>query len=78
MHIGCMAVLSFTTNDREYTDAKGNSQKVKWSAFCGDYVEVDGIKYPSNLKAVWHFETGDLVYFDGRAITIKYDVFQVR
>ncbi|MEA4926157.1 MAG: DUF6544 family protein [Syntrophomonadaceae bacterium] len=68
------AMISFTTNDREYTDTKGNSQKVKWSAVCGDYEEVDGIKYPSNLKAVWHFETGDLVYFDGRDITVKYDV----
>ncbi len=68
------AMISFTTNDREYADNKGNSQKVKWSAFCGDYVEVNGIKLPSNLKAVWHFENGDLVYFDGRDIDIKYDV----
>lgn len=68
------AMISFTTNDREYTDTKGNSQKVGWSAICGGYEEVDGIKYPSNLKAVWHFETGDLVYFDGRDITVKYDV----
>jgi hypothetical protein len=68
------AIISFTTNDREYTDTKGNSQKVKWSAVCGGYEEVDGIKHPSNLKAVWHFETGDLVYFDGRDITVKYDV----
>lgn len=68
------AMTKFTTNDREYTDIKGNSRKVKWSAVCGDYEEVDGIKYPSNLKAVWHFEAGDLVYFDGRDITVKYDV----
>jgi hypothetical protein len=68
------AMISFTTNDREYTDTQGNSQKVKWSAVCGDYDEVDGIKFPANLKAVWHFDTGDLVYFDGRDIIVKYDV----
>lgn len=68
------AMISFTTNDREYTDTQGNSQKVKWSAVCGDYKEVDGIKFPSNLKAVWHFAAGDLVYFDGRDIIVKYDV----
>lgn len=68
------AMTSFTTNDREYTDTQGNVQKVKWSAVFEDYREVNGIKYPSVLKAVWHFETGDLVYFDGRDITIKYDV----
>lgn len=68
------AMVSFTTDDRENTDTQGNIQKVKWSAICGDYREVDGIKYPAHLKAVWHFETGDLVYFDGRDITVKYDV----
>jgi len=68
------AMTSFTTNDREYTDTKGNTRKVKWSVVCEDYKEVDGIKYPTTLKAVWHFETGDLVYFDGRDIAIKYDV----
>ena len=68
------AMTSFTTSDREYTDTKGNIQHVKWSAAFEDYEEVNGIKYPSALKAVWHFETGDLVYFDGRDITIKYDM----
>ena len=68
------AMTSFTTNDREYTDTKGDSQKVKWSAVCGDYKEADGIKCPSTLKAVWHFETGELVYFASRDIVVKYDV----
>lgn len=68
------AMISFVTNDREHTDTIGNIQKVKWSAICEDYVEADGIKYPSNLKAVWHFASGDLVYFDGRDITVKYNV----
>lgn len=71
------AMTGFTTNDREYTDTKGNSQKVKWSAVCEDYEELDGIKYPSNLKAIWHLATGDLVYFDGRDITVKYDVIKL-
>lgn len=70
------AMISFTTMDREYTDTKGNSQKAKWSAICADYQELDGIRFPSNLKAVWHFETGDQVYFDGRDISLKYDVFR--
>ncbi len=70
------AMVSFTTDDRENTDTQGNIRKAKWSALCADYREVDGIKFPANLKAVWHFETGDLVYFDGREITVKYDVSQ--
>ncbi|PKM78503.1 MAG: hypothetical protein CVU90_01840 [Firmicutes bacterium HGW-Firmicutes-15] len=65
---------SFTTDDRENIDTNGNRQKVKWSAICGDYKEVNGIKYPTTLQAVWHFETGDLVYFDGKDVVIEYNV----
>ena len=68
------AMTSFTTDDREYVTPKGKPQKVKWSAVCEDYQEVDGIKYPAALKAVWHFPTRDLVYFDGRGIDINYNV----
>ena len=68
------AMVSFTTDDRENTDTQGNTTKARWSAICEDYRETNGIKFPANLKAVWHFETGDLVYFDGRDITVRYDV----
>lgn len=67
-------MISFITEDREYNDGNGNIQKVKWSAVCTDYKDMNGIKYPTALKAVWHLKTGDLVYFDGRDIEIKYDV----
>lgn len=64
----------FTTADRRYVDTSGNVQVVNWSAICGDYQEVDGIKHPRRLQAVWHLDSGDLVYFDGRATEIHYDV----
>jgi hypothetical protein len=67
-------MTSFTTDDRANIDTNGNLQKVKWSAVCGDYQAVNGIKYPTTLKAVWHFAAGDLVYFDGRDVVIKYNV----
>jgi len=70
------AMTSFTTDDREYADTKGNIQKVKWSAICGDYKDVNGIKQPTTLKAIWHFKTGDLVYFDGRNTVIQYNVVE--
>ncbi|MGE5396944.1 MAG: DUF6544 family protein, partial [Chitinophagales bacterium] len=71
------AMTSFTTNDREYCDPEGNRQKVKWSAVCESYKEVNGIKQPTALKAIWHFKTGDLVYFDGKDIVIKYNVTKI-
>lgn len=70
------AMTSFTTDDRENTDTNGNTQKIKWTAVFEDYKEVNGIKYPATMKAVWHFETGDLVYFDGRDIVVKYNVLE--
>lgn len=63
----------FTTDDRENIDTKGRIQKVRWSAIFEDYKEADGIKHPTTLQGVWHYKTGDLVYFDGRGAAIEYD-----
>lgn len=63
----------FTTEDRLYVDPDGNVKQVKWSAICGDYREVKGIKQPKSMQAVWHFPEGDLVYFDGHDTNIEYD-----
>ena len=68
------AMTSFTTEDREYNDGNGKKQKAKWSAVCGDYKAVNGIKYPTTLKGVWHLETGDLVYFDSKNMVVEYNV----
>lgn len=70
------AMISFTSEDREYNDGNGNTKKVKWSAVCGDYKDMNGIKYPTTLKGIWHLETGDLVYFDGRDVIINYNVIR--
>lgn len=68
------AMTSFTTEDREYNDSKGSIQKVKWSAVCNNYKEIDGIKYPTVFSAVWHLKTGDFVYFNSRDIEVNYNV----
>lgn len=68
------AMTSFTTDDRAYIDTVGNVQKVKWSAVCGNYKEVNGIKHPTSLKAVWHLKTGDLIFFDSHNADIKFNV----
>lgn len=66
-------MLSFTTDDREATATDGTSKKVKWTAVCSNYVETNGIKKPTVLKAIWHYDDGDLVYFDGKDVVIEYD-----
>jgi L-rhamnose mutarotase len=66
-------MLSFTTDDREATATDGTSEKVKWTAVCSNYVETNGIKKPTVLKAIWHYDDGDLVYFDGKDVVIEFD-----
>jgi len=66
-------MLSFTTDDRMATATDGTSEKVKWSAVCGGYVETNGIRRPTVLQAIWHYDDGDLVYFDGKDIVIEFD-----
>jgi hypothetical protein len=51
----------------------GTSEKIKWSAVCSEYTETNGIKRPTVLKAVWHYDDGDLVYFDGKDVVIEFD-----
>lgn len=65
-------MLSFTTDDREAVAADGTSEKVKWSAVCSEYVETNGIKKPTVFQAIWHYDDGDLVYFDGKDVVIEY------
>lgn len=69
-------MLSFTTDDRMATAIDGTSEKVKWSAVCGGYVETNGIRRPTVLRAIWHYDDGDLVYFDGKDIAIEFDYEQ--
>lgn len=66
-------MLSFTTDDREAAAIDGTSEKVKWSAVCSEYVEANGIRKPTVLQAIWHYDDGDLVYFDGKDIVIEFD-----
>lgn len=66
-------MLSFTTDDREATAIDGTSEKVKWTAICGEYVETNGIRKPTVLQAIWHYDDGDLVYFDGKDVVIEFD-----
>jgi hypothetical protein len=65
-------MLSFTTNDRTNTAIDGTSQQVAWSAILSDYKDMNGIKQPTILQAIWHYESGDLLYFDSDNVVIEY------
>lgn len=66
-------MLSFTTNDREATATDGTSEKVKWSVVFSEYEETKGIKKPTGFQAIWHYDDGDLLYFDGKDVVLEYN-----
>lgn len=65
--------LSFTTEDRFDISTDGVKQKVAWSAVFESYKNSNGIMQPSVLKAIWHYESGDETYFDGKDLTIEFN-----
>jgi len=65
-------MLSFTTNDRWVIESNGTKTQIPWSILVGDYEEKNGIRQPTSFKAVWHYESGDSIYFDSNNSIIEY------
>jgi hypothetical protein len=66
-------MLSFETNDRSAATTDGSSETIKWSVLCNEYTDINGIKRPTVFQAVWHYDGGDLVYFDGKGTITAYN-----
>lgn len=66
-------MLSFTTDDRAATATDGTSENLKWSVILSEYAETNGVKKPTGFQAIWHYDDGDLLYFDARNVLIEYD-----
>ncbi|QEE16677.1 DUF6544 family protein [Promethearchaeum syntrophicum] len=62
------------TDDRYFTEKDGTYANVKWSALMSDYIEKEGIKFPSEFKGVWHFNDGDFEYFKGKIAQLKFNI----
>ena len=65
-------MLSFSTDDREAASTDGTSEKVKWTIVCNDYKEINGMKKPTAFQAIWNYDDGDRVYFDGQGTITEY------
>lgn len=66
-------MVSFSTNDRAVVGSDGTVEYVPWSAVCGNYkVGANGIKAPSSFQAIWNYNDGDFIYFDGTISSITY------
>lgn len=65
-------LLSFRTGDRVAVDMDGNETTADWSAYFLEYHSVDGISQPKIIKSVWHYQSGDCVYFNQNEVTAKF------
>jgi len=65
---------SFYTDERAQIQTGGKINYPGWSAVFEDYRQEDGIWLPKNIKAVWHEEDGDLVYFNENNLKIKFHI----
>lgn len=66
-------MVLFTTEDRRNIASDGTVEQVPWSAVCGEYRKnSDGIFHPTVFQAVWNYEEGDFIYFDGNVDRISY------
>lgn len=66
-------MVSFTTNNRAFSGTDGTLNHIPWSII-GDAYEYNdlGIKLPTVVQAVWHFEDEDFIYFDGKITELNY------
>jgi len=64
--------VRFETNDRYKTVSGNTYEKCNWLITAGDYVQKNGIKFPTNLTALWRDEHGDFDYFKGKIEAIEY------
>lgn len=55
-------LVNFITDDRYYAPMGKESQKVRWSTPIKGYHEINGIKVPSSIEAVWNLDEGDFCY----------------
>lgn len=67
-------LLSFRTSDRVAVDMDGKETKADWSAYFREYHSVNGLKQPKVIQSIWHYKSGDCVYFNQNetAVSIRY------
>jgi hypothetical protein len=64
--------VEFVTNDRWQNET--DSATVKWSVTASKYIEKNGIRFPTDLRAMWHEKDGIFAYFKGEIEDIKFNL----
>lgn len=64
----------FETEDRFFSDAKGNYLKKKFKAVIEGYKKNNELYIPETIKVLWCLDNGDFEYFKGTIEKIVYNV----
>ncbi|SCZ79295.1 DUF6544 family protein [Acidaminobacter hydrogenoformans] len=67
-------VTSFVSEDRYYANPKGGNERRRWTAYSENYIEKDGVRFPSTVRAVWNLPEGDFEYWSGTIERVVYDL----
>lgn len=66
-------VTSFVSDDRFYANPEGSSERRRWTAYTEHYIEKDGYRFPSVVRAVWTLPDGEFEYWNGTIERIVYE-----
>lgn len=69
-------MISFYTNDRYSAEKDGTYKKIPWSVRVNNYCKKNGIRFPCEIKVIWHNEGGDFEYFKGEISNIEYNIMK--
>lgn len=58
--------IEFETDDRYNSENGKIYNKCKWLGMCSNYTEKNGVKYPTEFKAVWKTDEESFEYFNGK------------
>ncbi|TLG72520.1 DUF6544 family protein [Culicoidibacter larvae] len=62
-------ITSFSVEERYCDETKSYES---WEAIFDNYQLSNGVSLPKMMQAVWHFKTGDLLYFDSDDIVVNW------
>lgn len=66
--------IRFTTDDRFYMLKDGSYKNLKWSIEFNNYSDINGVKIPTDVKVIWHMDSGDFEYFKAKVVGIKCNI----
>ena len=65
---------SFFTQDRYYSFKDGSYKKIKWSCEFEDYQSINGILFPTYVKAIWHMDDKSYEYFKAQIKNVQHNI----